>query len=330
MKWAIEKAPPMPAQLVATLTGLAYHADGKGAGAFPSLARLAAYTCKSERSVRRDLRDLEDLKLIRRGDQSKAAHIAADKRPTVYDLAVELTVPKGRAGDDEGTRTSARTLTSSRARGIETRRANRARSEDVSEAERPDVDVRGDADVRADVDVTATGRGRHSGGTSTSAEPKEEPKEEPSSPPVGGHARHDEREQDSDGERIPDPFAYIQPLIKAMAAAGFTSLSWQMGRDDLYTVARVLSRTGAKTMVDFAVSAKATSRVPIGYATFFLRGWLGLPPKSAQPAAPAEKPPWCGHLDCDEITRTREVETPTGHFVLVPCPDCHPNRKKAA
>lgn len=178
MKWAIEQAPPMPAQLVATLAGLAYHADTKGRGAFPSLARLAAYTCKSERSVRRDLRDLESLKLIRQGDQSKAGHITADKRPTVYDLAVENRVPKGRAGDDEGTRTSARTLASARARGIEARRANKGSSERESSPEREDVDVRGDADVRPDVDVTAGGRPRHSGGTWTSAKPKEEPQDE--------------------------------------------------------------------------------------------------------------------------------------------------------
>lgn len=189
MKWAVEFAPPMPAQLVATLTGLAYHADTKGRGTYPSLARLAAYTCKSERSVRRDLRDLEDLKLIRHGDQGKAAHIAADKRPTVYDLAVENRVPKGRAGGDEGTRTSARTLASARARGIESRRANKARSEGESTPKRGDVDVRGDVGVRPDVDVTAGGRGRHSGGTSTSAEPKDEPKDEQllkdsSSPPA--------------------------------------------------------------------------------------------------------------------------------------------------
>ncbi|MFI9154537.1 helix-turn-helix domain-containing protein [Streptomyces sp. NPDC053367] len=178
MKWAIELAPPMPSQLVGTLVGLAYHADKQGRGAYPSLARLAAYACKSERSVRRDLRDLENLKLIRQGDQGKAAHIAADKRPTVYDLAVENRVPKGRAGDDEGTWASARTLASSRARGVETRRANKARSEQQPHPEREDVDVRGDADVRPDVDVTAGGRPRHSGGTWTSAKPKDEPTDE--------------------------------------------------------------------------------------------------------------------------------------------------------
>lgn len=201
MKWAVEFAPPMPAQLVATLTGLAYHADPKGRGAYPSLARLAAYACKSERSVRRDLRDLEDLKLIRHGDQSKAAHITADKRPTVYDLAVENRVPKGRAGDDEGTRTSARTLASARARGIGTRRANKARSEGESVPEREDVDVRADADVPPDVDVTAGGRGRHSGGTSTSAKPKDEPKDEQlpkdsSLPPASSAPAEDGKQKD--------------------------------------------------------------------------------------------------------------------------------------
>ncbi|MYW29769.1 helix-turn-helix domain-containing protein, partial [Streptomyces sp. SID2119] len=160
MDWALEYAPPMPSQLVATLSGLARHADKQGRGAFPSNARLAAYACKSERSVRRDLRDLEDLKLIRKGDQSKANHLPADKRPEVYDLALELRVPGGRAGDDDRTLTSARTLASSRARGRATREAKKARSAQVPTTERGDVDVRADVDGPPDVDVPAGGRGR--------------------------------------------------------------------------------------------------------------------------------------------------------------------------
>ncbi|MFE2967526.1 helix-turn-helix domain-containing protein [Streptomyces sp. NPDC059340] len=177
MKWAIEQAPPMPAQLVATLAGLANHADAKGRGAYPSLAKLAAYTCKAERSVRRDLRQLEELGLIRRGDPRRVAHLPSDRRPEVYDLAVERTVPGGRAGDDEGTQASARTLASARSRG--------GKKKPSSDAYRPDVHVRGDADVRADVDVTNGGtwtsqRGdAHvtTGGTPTSAKPSVEPSE---------------------------------------------------------------------------------------------------------------------------------------------------------
>ncbi|MFD4968902.1 helix-turn-helix domain-containing protein [Streptomyces sp. NPDC058424] len=185
MKWAIELAPPMPSQLVGTLVGLAYHADKQGRGAYPSLARLAAYACKAERSVRRDLRQLEDLKLIRPGDPLRAAHIPADRRPEVYDLAVERVVPKGRAGDDEGTRTSARTLVSSRERGRATREAKKTRSGTECTQERADVDVRGDADVRADVDVTHGRTWTSQRGdahvtddrTPTSAKPSEEPSE---------------------------------------------------------------------------------------------------------------------------------------------------------
>lgn len=168
MKWAMESAPPMPAQLVAVLSGLAYHADKHGRGAYPSLARLAAYTCKAPRQVRRDLRQLEELKLIRPGDPEKAVHLPADKRPPVYDLAMERTVPGGRAGSDEGTRASARTLASARERGRQTREAKKARSHHESSVERGDVDVPPDVGVPRDVGVTsgrtptsrAGGRGR--------------------------------------------------------------------------------------------------------------------------------------------------------------------------
>lgn len=115
--WALKYAPPMPPQLLGTLFGLADHADKHGRGAYPSVRTLAAYTCKTERSVQRDLKELLKHGLIRDGDQTAAAHIPAERRPHVYDLAMERTVPGGRAGDDEATRTSRVTLTSSRARG---------------------------------------------------------------------------------------------------------------------------------------------------------------------------------------------------------------------
>lgn len=175
MAWAIEDAPPMPAQLVATLVGLANHADKGGKAAYPSMATLSAYTCKSERSVRRDLRQLEELGLIRAGDPDVVKHLPADRRPEVYDLCMERVVAGGRAGNDEGTRASARTLASSRARG--------GKKKASSDEARADVDVRADADVRADVDVT-DGRTPTSqradahvtdGGTPTSAKPSLEP-----------------------------------------------------------------------------------------------------------------------------------------------------------
>jgi len=178
MDWALEKAPPMPAQLVATLSGLARHADKKGRGTYPSVARLAAYACKTERSVQRDLKQLRELGLIRLGDQSKAAHLPEGKRPEVYDLALERTVPGGRASGDEVTRTSRVTLASSRRRGGKKKPSSDGIESDLT----GDVDVRGDVDVTGDADVadgvTSTSqegrRGRH---PNQKTEPRAEPKD---------------------------------------------------------------------------------------------------------------------------------------------------------
>lgn len=149
MDWALEFAPPMPAQLIATLSGLARHADKKGRNAYPSVGRLAAYACKSERSVQRDLAELRKLGLIRYGDQSKAAHLPEGKRPDVYDLALENTVPNGRAAKDEVTSASRVALASSRRRGGK----KKPSSDAFSEPGTGDVHVTGDAHVRGDAHV---------------------------------------------------------------------------------------------------------------------------------------------------------------------------------
>ncbi len=177
MDWALEKAPPMPAQLVATLTGLARHADKKGRGSYPSVARLAAYACKAERSVQRDLKQLRELGFIRLGDQSKAAHLPQGKRPEVYDLALHRVVPGGRASSDEVTRTSRVTLASSRRRGGKKKPSSDNGTPDLT----GDADVRGDVDVTGDADVadgvTPTSQeGRRPRHPNQKTEPRAEPK----------------------------------------------------------------------------------------------------------------------------------------------------------
>lgn len=151
----------------------------------------------------------------------------------------------------------------------------------------------------------------------------------PPTGPAGGG------EQAGDEDRIPDAFAYIQPLIKEMTDAGIT-VSWIGTADDYQKMARVQRRAGVEAMVRFALASKPTAREPIRYATFFLRGWLGLPPKSTkQPAAPrrprpADWPEWCGDIDCDEKTRLRDVEDANGLRYSTPCNNCHPSRKDTA
>lgn len=140
----------------------------------------------------------------------------------------------------------------------------------------------------------------------------------------------------SSEERIPDAFAFCQPLIQAMTDAGLT-VSWQMQAEEWQSVARVLDRAGVEEMVKFALGAR--SRTPIRFATFYLKaGWLGLPPRSTRPRTSsqgnrdprADWPEWCKDPDCDDVSRRREVERDNGLRVSVPCPQCHPTRKEPA
>lgn len=176
--WALKFAPPMPPQLLGTLIGLAEHADARGRGAYPSVPTLAAYACKSERSVQRDVKALLGLELIRPGDQRLAAHLPADKRPEVYDLALHRRVAGGRAGD-EGARAELAELTAKRARGG--RPTNRGDAHvtpyEVTSTSPGDAHVtsRGDAHVASGVTPTSERGDAHV--TQTTHEPSVEPKD---------------------------------------------------------------------------------------------------------------------------------------------------------
>jgi len=91
MTWVLNSAPDLPAELLGTLISLADHADARGRYAYPSAATLARQARKSHRQVQRDLARLEELGLIRRGDQSRVARMAPRHRPVVYDLPVSDT-----------------------------------------------------------------------------------------------------------------------------------------------------------------------------------------------------------------------------------------------
>jgi len=94
--WALYEAPDVPASCVATLVVLASHANGDGTpehpkvngwNSYPSVPLMAALTRKSDRQVSRDVETLLKSGLVRiPRDQSAATHLAADKRPTVYDM----------------------------------------------------------------------------------------------------------------------------------------------------------------------------------------------------------------------------------------------------
>lgn len=89
MTWVLDEAPDLPHHLVATLMTLANYADKEGRNAFPAQSVIADHVRKSERMVRRDLQQLQDLKLLVEGDQRVVAHIRPDRRPVVWNLCTE-------------------------------------------------------------------------------------------------------------------------------------------------------------------------------------------------------------------------------------------------
>jgi len=86
--WVLDEAPGLTARLMPTLLALANEANRDGANAWPSVARIARQARKSERQVRYDLRELERIGLIARGDQRLVSHLDSRYRPVVWDLVV--------------------------------------------------------------------------------------------------------------------------------------------------------------------------------------------------------------------------------------------------
>jgi len=136
--WVLNDATGLPSHAFAVLMGLANHANPEGKGAFTAQGTLGHYARKTDRQVRRDLQELEAIGLIRRGDQRLVAHLPRDKRPVVWDLAMERRMPDWHfgKGDPEGT------------------------GEPGQEAERPDVDVPPDVEDRAPRSGRRSPRGR--------------------------------------------------------------------------------------------------------------------------------------------------------------------------
>ncbi|MBB3142215.1 DnaT-like ssDNA-binding domain-containing protein [Halomonas organivorans] len=88
--WALHQQAVTDPGARAVLFGLANHANHEGRHAFPSVDLLRRYTGLGRRTVIAKLKLLQEEGLIRKGNQRVAAAIIdrADRRPTVYDLAL--------------------------------------------------------------------------------------------------------------------------------------------------------------------------------------------------------------------------------------------------
>lgn len=96
--WVMEDAPVEDQGELAVLYALADRASNDGSGAFPSQAWIAQRARCTDRSVRNVLRKLEDRGVIRKGDPRFVDHIQGNRRPTVWDLNLDLR----RAENDSG------------------------------------------------------------------------------------------------------------------------------------------------------------------------------------------------------------------------------------
>lgn len=172
MTWALSADVGDPTRKLA-LVGWANHAHKDGRNAWASQATVAEYVGCSSKTIGRHVKVLLAEGWIREGDQGQVAHLRADRRPVVYDLA--MTEHQRRAwsaewaaeyDDDQGT---------------DDAEDPAARVDDLS----PRDDETGGQNVAPSEDDGWT-HGGTSGGTPVSDKPYEPGNQEPPNPPHGG------------------------------------------------------------------------------------------------------------------------------------------------
>lgn len=89
--WVVDdpRSSELHASALRVLLALADHAHEDGTAAWVSASRMAERLTLSERTVERCLKQLREMAMIRRGDQSLVASRRADRRPRVWDLDVD-------------------------------------------------------------------------------------------------------------------------------------------------------------------------------------------------------------------------------------------------
>lgn len=90
MGWVLNDAPTDNQGEMLVLLGMANHASKYGRGVWCSQKTLAEYARCTDRTVRTHLAALEQRGIIRRGDQSMVEKFPPQRRPIVWDLAMEL------------------------------------------------------------------------------------------------------------------------------------------------------------------------------------------------------------------------------------------------
>lgn len=94
-----------------TLMAFANYAGADGRDIYPAVATIAHDAECSVKTVQRDVKKLLADGWLRLGDQQKVAHIRGDRRPVVYELAMDEDTRKAWAGVEPGDNLSPRETT---------------------------------------------------------------------------------------------------------------------------------------------------------------------------------------------------------------------------
>lgn len=319
--WVVESAPDVSPHWIPVLMGLARHADSQGRGAYPSQELLAEYARKSDRAVRNDLTSLQKSGLIRPGDRRLVEHIPPDRRPLVWDLALERSRVLTATDWNPTSGRSGRKWGSSR--------STAGNGSGTTQNRRSEKNDRKPTSTRYDRKPTST---RSGAAQNHEAAGQEGTTGSPLPPKSSNYVSKQQQ-----GTSIPN---WAQPLLDELQMKGI-AVGWgRLSHFQWIAIQQLMKSHGVPYLVYIANSRWNPSN-PIRFGSLLLDIWREFPaPPPGSPWHPdtlaarsrsaTSKPPYCGDPDCDEISRMRQSEDANGLRSVRPCPDCHPSRKETA
>lgn len=123
---------------------------------------------------------------------------------------------------------------------------------------------------------------------------------------------------------------WAQPLLDELGARDM-SVSWRLSPMQWIAVQQLINTRGVPFLVEQA-RRRWNPKDPIKFASLLIQIWTEIPapPQARAARESAQRDAHCGDPDCDEISRTRDIEVGDGLKASVPCSACHPNRKERA
>lgn len=305
------------------LLGYANHADKYGRNARPSKGTLAGYCECDNRTVQRHILWLVDHGYLREGDQQQVAHLHPNKRPIVYDVAMnEDQIEQWAREAPHRTGIRSRSVEAGKKGGpaaAEQRWGDRLSPQHIGDVATGDPTSRGDklspqlgGDNSYSLGETARTLGGDTGVSQTVLEPSTEPS---SSSPRTSSAASDQAESGGAGgdarqrSKTDHELAVLPPDLRYHPSVNLRSIREAVRRcqDSGWTMAQLQGQLDGVALADR----------PGAVALVRLRDLYEVQP----PSVSSSRPSWCGSCNRD----TRRVEDDQSGHDRGPCPTCHPS-----